>query len=136
MAQVGNDTSAYQTSGAFVSQTPFNSEPTFSNQDFIPNSNLKPERTTSYEFGTDLHFLDNRLRIDFTYYNANTEDQIISLPVAISSGYSQQVVNGGKVNTQGIEIILGVTPIQTDNFNWNATLSFEANHSVTKMCSI
>ncbi|NRD19291.1 SusC/RagA family TonB-linked outer membrane protein [Winogradskyella eckloniae] len=132
VAQVGNDTSAYQTSGAFVSQTPYNSEPTFSNQDFIPNSNLKPERTTSYEFGTDLRFLDNKLRLDFTYYNANTEDQIISLPVAISSGYSQQVVNGGNVNTQGVEIILGITPIQTDNFNWNTTLNFATNRSIIK----
>ena len=48
VAQVGNDTSAYQTSGAFVSQTPFNGQPTFSDQSFIPNSSLKPERTTSY----------------------------------------------------------------------------------------
>lgn len=132
VAQVGNDTSAYQTSGAFISQTPYNSQPTFSNQDFIPNSNLKPESTTSYEFGTDLRFLDNRLRLDFTYYNANTKDQIISLPVAISSGYSQQVINGGKVNTQGVEIILGITPIQTDNFNWNSTFNFATNRSVIK----
>ena len=132
VAQVGNDTSAYQTSGAFVSQTPYNSEPTFSDQDFIPNANLKPERTTSYEIGTDLRFLDNKLRLDFTYYNANTEDQIISLPVAVSSGYNQQVVNGGKVNTQGIEIVLGITPIQTDNFNWNTTFNFATNRSVIK----
>lgn len=132
VAQVGNDTSAYQTSGAFVSQTPYNSQPTFSDQDFIPNANLKPESTTSYEFGTDLRFLDNRLRFDFTYYNANTKDQIISLPVAISSGYSQQVVNGGNVNTQGVEIVLGIIPIQTDNFNWNSTFNFATNRSVIK----
>ncbi|QXP77596.1 MULTISPECIES: SusC/RagA family TonB-linked outer membrane protein [Winogradskyella] len=132
VAQVGNDTSAYQTSGAFVSQTPYNSQPTFSDQDFIPNANLKPESTTSYEFGADLRFLDNRLRFDFTYYNANTKDQIISLPVAISSGYSQQVVNGGNVNTQGVEIVLGITPIQTDNFNWNSMFNFATNRSVIK----
>ncbi|WP_179347940.1 SusC/RagA family TonB-linked outer membrane protein [Winogradskyella pacifica] len=132
VAQVGNDTSAYQTSGAFVSQTSYNSQPTFSDQNFIPNANLKPERTTSYEFGTDLRFFENKLRLDVTYYNANTEDQIISLPVAISSGYNQQVVNGGKVNTQGVEIILGITPIQTDNFNWNSTFNFSTNRSVIK----
>ncbi|WP_405292123.1 SusC/RagA family TonB-linked outer membrane protein [Algibacter sp. Ld11] len=131
-AQVGNDTSPYQTSGAFVSQTTFNGEATFSNQNFIPNSNLKPERTTSYEFGTDLRFLKNRLRLDFTYYTNTTEDQIISLPVAISSGYNEQVVNGGEVNTHGIEIILGVTPIQTENFNWNTTFNFATNQSVVK----
>lgn len=132
VAQVGNDTSPYQTSGAFVSQTPFNSQPTFSDQNFIPNANLKPELTTSYEFGTDIRFFKDRLNLDFTYYNANTVDQIVSLPIAISSGYNQQVVNGGKVNTQGIEIILGVVPVKTDNFKWNTTFNFARNRSVVK----
>lgn len=132
VAQVGNDTDAYQTSGAFVSQTPFNGQPTFSDQNFIPNSNLKPESTTAYEFGTDLRFFKDRLSFDFTYYNTTTKDQIISLPVAIASGYNQQVVNGGKVNTQGIEIILGITPVQTDNFNWNTTFNFATNRSVIR----
>ncbi len=132
VAQVGNDTGAYQTSGAFVSQTPFNSEPTFSDQNFIPNANLRPEQTTSYEFGTDLRFFKDRLNFDFTYYNATTKDQIISLPIAVSSGYNQQVVNGGKVNTQGVEIILGVTPIKNENFKWNTTFNFATNRSIIK----
>jgi len=132
VAQVGNDTNPYQTSGAFVSQTPFNGQPTFSNQDFIPNANLRPEITTSYEFGADLRFFKDRLNIDFTYYNNTTKDQIISLPIAISSGYNQQVVNGGKVNITGVEIILGGTPIRTENFTWNTTFNFAANKSVIK----
>lgn len=132
IAQVGNDTNPYQTSGAFVSQTPFNGQPTFSNQDFIPNSNLRPEITTSYELGADLRFFKDRLNIDLTYYNATTKDQIISLPIPISSGYNQQVINGGKVNTSGVEIILGGTPIQTENFTWNTTFNFASNKSVIK----
>lgn len=127
VAQVGNDTNPYQTSGAFVSQTPFNSQPTFSNQDFIPNSELKPESTTNYEFGADLRFLKDRIRFDFTYYNAITKDQIISLPIPISSGYDQQVVNGGKVKSTGVEIIAGFTPIKTSNFKWNTTFNFAKN---------
>ncbi|WP_054852008.1 SusC/RagA family TonB-linked outer membrane protein [Olleya sp. ITB9] len=127
VAQVGNDTNPYQTSGAFVSQTPFNSQPTFSNQDFIPNSELKPESTTNYEFGADLRFLKDRIRFDFTYYNAITKDQIISLPIPISSGYEQQVVNGGKVKSTGVEIIAGFTPIKTSNFKWNTTFNFAKN---------
>lgn len=132
IAQVGNDTSPYQTSGAFVSQTPFNGQPTFSNQNFIPNANLKPEQTTSYEVGADVRFFNDRFNVDFTYYNANTADQIISLPIAISSGYNQQVVNGGKVNTQGVEIVLGAIPVRTDNFKWNTTFNFASNRSVIK----
>jgi TonB-linked SusC/RagA family outer membrane protein len=131
-AQVGNDTGPYQTSGAFVSQIPFNGQPTFSDQNFIPNANLRPEKTTSYELGTDIRFIKDRINLDFTYYNANTVDQIISLPIAISSGYNQQVVNGGKVNTQGIEVVLGVVPIKTDNFKWNTTFNFAKNRSVIK----
>ncbi len=132
VAQVGNDTDPYQTSGAFVSQTTYNSQPTFSNQDFIPNANLKPESTTSYEIGADVRFFKDRLNVDFTYYNATTVDQIISLPIAISSGYNQQVINGGKVNTKGFEIILGGTPIRTENFKWNTTFNFASNKSVIK----
>ncbi|WP_272972737.1 SusC/RagA family TonB-linked outer membrane protein [Croceibacter atlanticus] len=124
IAQVGNDTNPYQTSGTFVSQTPFNSQPTFSNQDLIPNANLKPESTTSYEAGFDVRFWRDRLNLDFTYYNALTKDQIISLPIGISSGYNQQVVNGGKVRTKGVEIIAGLTPIITDKFRWTTTFNF------------
>ncbi|MDO5969751.1 SusC/RagA family TonB-linked outer membrane protein [Flavivirga aquimarina] len=132
VAQVGNDTGPYQTSGAFVSQTPFNGQPTFSDQDFIPNANLKPEQTTSFEVGADLRFFKDRLNFDITYYNATTRDQIISLPIAISSGYNQQVVNGGKVNTQGVEIILGVTPIKNENLKWHTTFNFASNRSTIK----
>ncbi|MEZ4859092.1 MAG: SusC/RagA family TonB-linked outer membrane protein [Flavobacteriaceae bacterium] len=132
IAQVGNDTSPYQTSGAFVSQTPYLGEPTFSDQNFIPNANLKPEQTTSYEIGTDLRFFKDRLNFDLTYYNALTEDQIISLPIAISSGYVQQVVNGGKVRTQGFEAIVGVIPVKNENFQWNTLFNFSTNKAVVE----
>ncbi|WP_452221789.1 SusC/RagA family TonB-linked outer membrane protein [Lacinutrix salivirga] len=132
IAQVGNDTGAYQTSGAFMSQTPFNGQPTFSDQNFIPNSNLKPEQTTSFEIGTDVRFFKDRLTLDATYYNATTKDQIISLPIAISSGYNQQVVNGGKVNTQGVELILGATPVRNQNFRWNTLFNFATSRATIK----
>lgn len=132
VAQVGNDTNPYQTSGAFVSQTPFNSQPTFSNQNLIPNANLKPELTTSYETGFDLRFWKDRFNVDFTYYNALTEDQIISLPIGISSGYNQQVVNGGEVRTQGVEIIAGITPVLNDNFRWTSTFNFSSSRAVVE----
>lgn len=132
VAQVGNDTGAYQTSGAFVSQTPFLGQPTFSDQNLIPNANLRPEQVTSYEIGADIRFFRSRLNFDVTYYNALTEDQIISLPIAVSSGYKQQVVNGGKVRTQGIELVTGITPVRTNNFIWNSTFNFSTNRSVVE----
>ncbi len=131
-AQVGNDTNPYQTTGAFVAQTPFNGQPTFSNQDIIANPNLQPERTSSFEVGADLRFLGDQLRLDVSYYDALTEDQIISLPIGISSGFTQQVVNGGKVRATGLEIIAGISPIFSDTFKWNSTINFSTNRATVE----
>ncbi|WP_271855155.1 SusC/RagA family TonB-linked outer membrane protein [Patiriisocius marinus] len=131
-AQVGNDTQPYQTTGAFVSQTPFNGQPTFSDQDFIPNANLRPESVTNYEVGFDVRLFKSKVKLDVSYYNALTKDQIISLPIAISSGYNQQVVNGGNVRSQGLEAIVGLTPVKTYNFQWNSTFNFSTSKAVVE----
>lgn len=128
-AQVGNDTDPYQTTTAFVAQTPFNSQPTFSAQDLIANANLLPEQTTSVELGADIRFFNDRLGFDFSYYNALTENQIISLPVAISSGYTQQVVNGGAVRSKGFEVVAEVTPLRKANLHWSTQFNFSRNES-------
>ena len=131
-AQVGNDTNPYQTTGAFVAQTPFNGQPTFSNQNTISNPNLKPERTSSFEVGADIRFFGDQLTFDISYYNALTKDQIISLPIGISSGFKQQVVNGGQVRSKGLEIIAGITLVNSDNFQWNSTLNFSRNRATVE----
>lgn len=131
-AQVGNDTNPYQTTGAFVAQTPFNSQPTFSNSNTIANPNLRPERTSSLEVGTDIRLFGDQLRFDVSYYNALTKDQIISLPIGISSGYTQQVINGGKVRSKGLEIIVGISPVISQNLQWSSTLNFSTNRSIVE----
>tara|TARA_R110002051_G_scaffold73135_1_gene132681 strand:- start:53955 stop:57116 length:3162 start_codon:yes stop_codon:yes gene_type:complete len=131
-AQVGNDTDPYQTTGAFVAQTPFNGQPTFSNSNTIANANLQPELTSSFEVGADVRLFGDQIRFDISYYNALTKDQIISLPIGISSGYSQQVVNGGEVRSKGLEVIVGVSPIISQNFKWNSTLNFSTNRSTVE----
>lgn len=127
VAQVGNDTDPYQTVGVYIPQVAYNNQPTVSAQSTIANSNLLPERTTSFEFGTDVRLFNNRLRFDVTYYDAVTVNQILSLPVAISSGYTQQVVNGGKVRTRGVEFFAQINAIRKDNFSWNTGLNFSRN---------
>lgn len=131
-AQVGNDTAPYQTTGAFVAQTPFNGQPTFSAQDLIANGTLQPEQTTAVEWGADIRLWDDRLRLDVSYYDALTENQIIALPVSISSGYTQQVVNGAAVRARGVEVVLGATPVRSTDFRWDAQLNFSTNRTVVE----
>src|SRR5690606_35863588 len=45
----------------------------------LPDANLKPQRQNSYELGTELKFLNNRVGLDFTYYNTVTRDQLVAL---------------------------------------------------------
>ena len=127
VAQVGNDTDPYQTQGVFNAQVPVNGQPTLSEQSSIPNSDLKPEQTTSYEAGLDIRFFDDRIIVDFTYYNALTKNQIISLPVSITSGYNQRVVNGGEVRSKGIEMIVSGDIIRKEDFKWRTTANFSRN---------
>ena len=132
-ARVGNDTNPYQTSGAFLAQTPYNSQPTFSDQSTIPNVNLLPERTTSVEFGVDIRLLNNKVNFEATYYNALTDNQIITLPSPISSGYNARVVNGSQVRSKGVEVIMGITPV-SGQFKWNTTFNFSRN--ITTVASL
>ncbi|WP_445386326.1 SusC/RagA family TonB-linked outer membrane protein [Robiginitalea sp. IMCC44478] len=129
-AQVGNDTNPYQTNSTFIAQTPFNGQPTFSDQASIPNSALLPEQTSALELGADIRFYGGKLGIDIGYYNNITRNQIISLPIGISSGYTQQVVNGGRVRSRGLEIILSANPIFSDRFSWYTQLNFSTNRAI------
>lgn len=131
-AQVGNDTDPYQTTGVFLAQTPVNSQPTFSDQDRIANGSLLPEQTTSMEFGADIRLFNDYLTFDVTYYDALTENQIISLPIAISSGYNEQVVNGGAVRSRGWEAVMGIRPIYNSKVRWRMMFNFNRNVSTVE----
>jgi TonB-linked SusC/RagA family outer membrane protein len=126
-AQVGNDTDPYRTSGTFRAGTLVNSQPTFTDQNVLANPNLLPERVSSTEFGFDVRFFEDKLKLDFTYYNAISDNQILALPIAESSGYIEQVVNGGRVQTNGMEIMLGATPFRNEKFQWNTMINFSRN---------
>jgi TonB-linked SusC/RagA family outer membrane protein len=129
VAQVGNDTDPYRTSSIFVAQTPFNGQPTFSEQAVLAAPNLLPEQTTSTEFGVDLRLFDDRLGLDVTYFTQETENQILSLPTPVSSGFRQQIVNGGRVRANGLEAVLTAVPVNTDNFRWTSRFNFSTNRA-------
>ena len=95
----------------------------------LPNPNLKPELSKELEFGIDARFLDNRVGIEFTYYNRDTEDQIIQRPLAPETGYTSQFTNIGNVINKGIELVADVTPIRNDDWQWTVSGSFSRNVS-------
>jgi TonB-linked SusC/RagA family outer membrane protein len=132
-AEVGNDTDPYRLRSFYRNERPFDgSTPILTESDLIPNAELKPEITSSYEFGLDLRFFKSRMNFDLTYYDSSTRNQIINIDTDIASGYLRQLINAGEVRNYGFEAIANFVPVLTDNFKWNATFNFSANRSEVK----
>lgn len=93
----------------------------------IPNAKLKPSTMTSWELGTEMKFLSNRLGVDFTYYYSLAEDQIIPVQTSTASGYDNAMVNSGSVKNSGFEVQLYATPVKTSDLTWNTTFNFSYN---------
>ena len=98
---------------------------TLSNQRGAPN--LRPEVQTSWEVGIDTRFFQNRVGLDFTYYSGLSEDVILGVPVAGSSGYTSIIANSGSMSNKGFEILLNVSPVSTPDFEWNIAANFARN---------
>ncbi len=128
IAKMGKDAPAYATSSGFDLGTPLNNNviPFFlSTQTGDPN--LRPEFTTSYEGGVELKFLQNRLGLDFTYYNNTSKDLIIPVKVPVTSGYDEIYLNSGSIRNRGVEISVSGTPVQTRDFSWDVRANFTSN---------
>ena len=96
--------------------------------DNLASTNLRPEQTTSTEFGLDIALFDNRVSLDLTYYNQMSEDQIFSVPIANSSGYSTQLMNAGAISNNGIEAVLNLGIVRSNDFNWDMSVNFTKNN--------
>ena len=94
----------------------------------IPNPNLKPLLTTTFELGTELQFFNNRLGLDVAVYFGNTRNQILTRTVDASSGYTSAIINAGKVKNNGVEVQLDAKPlVSKTGFNWTISGNFSYN---------
>lgn len=99
----------------------------------LANPNLRPLRTISYEAGTNVKLFKNRVDIDVTVYTGNTRDQHLRRILDRSAGYTQVLINAGKVNNRGIEIAANATPVKLKNgFSWSTGIVYAANKNVIK----
>ncbi len=142
--QVGNDAPVYSTisyfaqgfvgGDGFIAGTsfPFSGVNAFEQNGTLGNNVLKPELTSTYEFGIDVKLLGGRLGLDVTYYNSETEDQILPVTVSAASGFLSTITNAGLVSNKGIEAVLTGTPYQSGDFSWDATINFTHYKSVVE----
>ena len=133
-AQVGNDTDPYQLYNyrtILTSQAVIDGEKRVilegNKSDVKANYNLKNETINSWEVGLELKAFNNRLGLDFAFYNKDAKDQILKMNVTQTIGWAYKYVNAGNVRNRGVELMLTGTPVQTKDFNWDVALNFSKN---------
>ena len=127
VAAVGNDTDPYQLISTYEAQAPAQGMPAYAEKPVIQNANLKPERSRSFETGLEARFLGDRIGFDFTWYKTSSENQILSVPLSRTSGYTARIINAGLIENQGIEIMLNTVPVIAGDFKWAFDVNFSRN---------
>ena len=124
-ARTASDTEPYQLTYTYNTGS-FGHQLSASLPTVVPPLELKPQRQRSYELGFDLG-LGARFNMDFTYYNIYSWDQILSSPLAPSSGASNVTINTGVVTNKGIEAIMSYDIAQGKDYGVQLGLNLARN---------
>lgn len=141
--RTGKDTDAYWVYSRFVAGTATN--PGYPNVDDLKfplggvnaytisniagNPNLKPELTDEFEIGLESSFFNQRVGLEFSYYNKLTKGLIATLPMDPLTGYTSQRANLGDVRNKGVELSLSLVPVKTRDFQWDIIYNFTKNNN-------
>lgn len=129
-ANVGNDTSPYQLYQYYnLANDGYLGLTQLSRPSTKPNEDLLPENIASFEVGMEGSMFDNRMFFDFSWYNIKTTDQIFSVPVPSSTGFSYFLENIGETSNKGVELLVGGIPVKTGDFSWETSVNFAKNNN-------
>ncbi len=127
-AEVGKDTDPYATATTiWPAMTFLGGRLGVGNTWQRGNPYLIPEITRSWEVGLDMRFFNGRLGLDFTYYSNNSKHQIVVPRLSQATGYILLSTNVGRVQNDGMELTLNVSPIVTRDFSWDMAFNFSKN---------
>ena len=133
-AQVGSDTDPYKLGLVYSKSNLTYPGYTIGSIDnnTIPNKDLLPTITNSFEAGLEMKFFNNRMGLDMTYYTQISENQIMGMATSWTSGYNHRLINAGEIENKGIEISLNTRPVQKNDFSWDLNLNFAKNSNTVK----
>lgn len=98
--------------------------------DLLPNPDLKPELHQEFEVGIEANLWDNRINFETNLYTRNSKNQILEKAVDPSTGFNTTLINAGTINTKGIELNLGIVPVKSaEGLQWTSNLIFSADQN-------
>lgn len=123
-AEVGSDTGADQLRNRYIVQSAFGESPVYSFNTTLRNADLLPQKLKNLEVGTNVQLFNNRFGFDVSWFRNIAFDQILPLPISLANGSINKIQNTGELTTKGFEVSLNISPIKTDNFNWDVNLNW------------
>jgi ferric enterobactin receptor len=127
--------SSYSTSGQTAGLLPYNIDPRFQAAtstgggyfySFTGNNfNLRPQLTTSFEYGLELSLFKKRLGVNLTRYDNKTINQIFFPRVSYGAGFILKYINGGDIQNKGFELQLTGSPVRKKDWGWDMTFNFD-----------
>ena len=87
----------------------------------LENKDISWEKNANLNVGIEASLFDNRVRLNAEYYNKKTTNMLLSYPMATSTGFNGYDANVGDMRNSGFEVELGLTPVRTQDFEWNLT---------------
>ena len=103
----------------------------------LGNPELGWQKTTQLNVGTDLSMLDNRVRLNFDYYNKLTNALLADVSIPSSAGFRSYKANVGEVENKGIEASVNFVLIRntSSNFHWSVGGTLAHNKNTIKKIS-
>ncbi len=98
----------------------------------IPNPNLGWETTLQMDIGIEFALFNDRITGEIDYYNKNTSDLLLNVPIPATTGFLTQLRNIGEMQNRGVEIVLNSANIAKPNFTWNTSVNFARNVNEVK----
>jgi TonB-linked SusC/RagA family outer membrane protein len=96
----------------------------------LPTQSLGPERVKEFETGVDLGLFQDKADFGITYYRENSSGVILNVPVAGSTGYTEEPANAAALRNIGVELALNVRPVTTRDFSWDLGFQWADNKSL------
>ncbi len=93
------------------------------------NENVAPERQDEIEFGVDASFANNRIGLEFTYYQQDVSDLLLQRELSPSTGFGTRFENVGSLENKGFEVLLRLAPFKGKDFSWDITTTFTKNEN-------
>ncbi|MDX8339667.1 TonB-dependent receptor [Draconibacterium sp. IB214405] len=81
------------------------------------NNDLSWETSKTLDIGVDFGLFQNRISGSIGYYNRETQDMLLDVPLSLTTGFNEQTRNIGRMENKGYEVELNVDIIRSRDMN-------------------